>query len=637
MGCGPSSVAVTTVSSQQPAPQQASPSANAPVSSSSSRLAIASRESHPDSRPSSPLLTEPEQQSSHHDRASPPSAPAALAVRTNRNGFRMHVMQDSTNRPAAAGVVPAKLAQQPVRAVPLTRELVESALLSLCFIARCDWQSVGALACVCKGWAQALFGEKQAEITWEAICQSIGAAERLYVPPCYAKSWKALFVDLLFSARGMWHAMEETEEAVSDSASKSYQIQVFARFRPGDSGDDNDKLFLPLRQRLKLRRKGDKIASEQFGLPVKTVRELLDSGVLQTGTDLPPEIFAALAEAANLDKAADGAFRDAFQPKEEQDAEDVEAEAAEAAAMAAQVAEEEAAAAAAAADDEAQAADTQDESDTSSEQTAEVSSRRPHVAVQRRHGNARLLTVKPAQAVMFIPGQGFRPFNFHNCFDQSSQQAQVYEQSARDAVASVLNGFNASLLCYGQTGSGKTHTIFGPDRLLRSMMDGDDSLLQHKDAGVVLRAIAELIAYGVSLRESEETDVVLSLSASYVEIYQETVTDLLSGATVLVRDGAVVGAKTMPLRTLEDGLEMLKEGDGRKSRAATNMNDRSSRAHTMVIVQVTQTRPELDAVVESQVRNKNKKKRSTAAWFVLLLRFLSEKGHSQDKLGTNAM
>ena len=146
MGCGPSSVAVTTVSSQQPAPQQASLSTKEPVSSSSSRLAIASRESHPDSRPSSPLLTEPEQQSSHHDRAAAPSAPAALAVRTNRNGFRMHVMQDSTNRLAAAGVVPAKLAQQLVRAVPLTRELVERTVLSLCFIARCDWQSVGALA-----------------------------------------------------------------------------------------------------------------------------------------------------------------------------------------------------------------------------------------------------------------------------------------------------------------------------------------------------------------------------------------------------------------------------------------------------------------------------------------------------------
>ena len=73
----------------------------------------------------------------------------------------------------------------------------------------------------------------------------------------------------------------------------------------------------------------------------------------------------------------------------------------------------------------------EDEFNVDTQETApeqlELGRKRPHVAVQRRHGNARLLTVKPAQVVMFIPGQGFRPFNFHHCFDNASQQAQVYE------------------------------------------------------------------------------------------------------------------------------------------------------------------------------------------------------------------
>ena len=51
--------------------------------------------------------------------------------------------------------------------------------------------------------------------------------------------------------------------------------------------------------------------------------------------------------------------------------------------------------------------------------------------------------VQPAKAVMFIPGQGFRPFLFSQCFDHASEQQAVYNQSARDAVCSVLNGFNA--------------------------------------------------------------------------------------------------------------------------------------------------------------------------------------------------
>ena len=105
----------------------------------------------------------------------------------------------------------------------------------------------------------------------------------------------------------------------------------------------------------------------------------------------------------------------------------------------------------------------------------------------------------------------------------------------------------------------------------------------------MLRAIAELIKYGAALKSNPDSGTVLSLSATYVEIYQESVTDLLSGDTVRVRDGAVQGAKAAPLRSLEDGLAMLREGDERKSRAATNMNERSSRAHTMVIIKVTQS------------------------------------------------
>ena len=516
MGCGSSRAAGTTLAVTEPA---ALPSKLIEPFARES----ASRESAPSSRPSSPLLiTEPsraatEKTSQPEDNApaapapaaapaAPAAAPAAPApaaaeqtpprvIRTNRNGFRMQVMQDSTNRVAAAPGATAQKASAaaaaPAAPQPPSRELVDRTLLAHCFLVRCDWQSVGALACVCKGWAKALFGKQQAEVTWEAICQSIGAAQGLYVPPQYSKSWKTLFFDMLFSARAMWKPPPVLDEAgesalAATAASQSYQIQVFARFRPGDSGDDTDKLFLPLRQRLKLKHKGDKIASESFGLPVKTVRELLESGVLKTGTDLPPEIFAALAEAASLDTAADSAIREAIKRPGEKDPEDTEAEAAEAAArMVVQASEDEAAAVAA-----ASAASTADDEDGSEKQEDQpFASKRPHVAVQRRHGNARLLTVKPAQAVMFIPGQGFRPFQFHSCFDQSSQQAQVYEQSARDAVCSVLNGYNASLLCYGQTGSGKTHTIFGPDKLLQAMMEDQDatsqSLMENKDAGVV--------------------------------------------------------------------------------------------------------------------------------------------------------
>jgi hypothetical protein len=50
-----------------------------------------------------------------------------------------------------------------------------------------------------------LWGELNAERTWQCVCASIGATEQLYVPAGYGKSWKQLFFDMLYPARSMWH------------------------------------------------------------------------------------------------------------------------------------------------------------------------------------------------------------------------------------------------------------------------------------------------------------------------------------------------------------------------------------------------------------------------------------------------
>ena len=49
-------------------------------------------------------------------------------------------------------------------------------------------------------------------------------------------------------------------------------------------------------------------------------------------------------------------------------------------------------------------------------------------------------------------GSGVRPFHYTNVHTSSAEQHEVYGKSAQDAVASVLNGFNACIMCYGQTG-----------------------------------------------------------------------------------------------------------------------------------------------------------------------------------------
>ena len=43
----------------------------------------------------------------------------------------------------------------------------------------------------------------------------------------------------------------------------------------------------------------------------------------------------------------------------------------------------------------------------------------------------------------------------------SSKQRDLYDETFRDLVQSVLDGFNGTIFAYGQTGTGKTFTMQG--------------------------------------------------------------------------------------------------------------------------------------------------------------------------------
>lgn len=162
-----------------------------------------------------------------------------------------------------------------------------------------------------------------------------------------------------------------------------------------------------------------------------------------------------------------------------------------------------------------------------------------------------------------------------------------------------MNGFNACLLVYGQTGSGKTHTMFGA-----SIADGGNAgAVVSKGSGCVMRSLSELFNAGATLERS--CGVVTKYVAQYVQIYQDHVTCLSTGSNVALREavaGAPVllqGASETPLEGLGDASELLMRGEERKRYAETAMNHRSSRAHTILAVKITQKRGDL--AVSSQL------------------------------------
>eukprot|EP00931_Biecheleriopsis_adriatica_P065585 TRINITY_DN4008_c0_g2_i1.p1 TRINITY_DN4008_c0_g2~~TRINITY_DN4008_c0_g2_i1.p1 ORF type:complete len:1290 (+),score=333.30 TRINITY_DN4008_c0_g2_i1:28-3897(+) len=213
----------------------------------------------------------------------------------------------------------------------------------------------------------------------------------------------------------------------------------------------------------------------------------------------------------------------------------------------------------------------------------------------KREGPRVLAVSPPTRVAMFQPGAGVRPFVFARVFDERSSQEDVYEQACRGSICAALNGFNACMLCYGQTGSGKTHTMFGQS----VAMGGNAGAVVSSSTGCVVRALRDLFDAAQELESV--ADVKTTISAQYVQIYQDKVACLQTGEAVSLREaspGAPVllqGAAHMELNGLMDAANLIAQGESRKRYAETAMNHRSSRAHTILVLKLTQTRGDMEA------------------------------------------
>jgi kinesin family member 3B len=90
------------------------------------------------------------------------------------------------------------------------------------------------------------------------------------------------------------------------------------------------------------------------------------------------------------------------------------------------------------------------------------------------------------------------------------EQKYIYDICAANVVESVLNGYNGTIFAYGQTGSGKTHTMEGRP---------DPPFLR----GIIPNSFQHIFDY-VSASQNQQYLV----RASYLEIYNEEIRDLLS-------------------------------------------------------------------------------------------------------------
>ncbi|KAJ7675811.1 kinesin-domain-containing protein [Mycena polygramma] len=146
--------------------------------------------------------------------------------------------------------------------------------------------------------------------------------------------------------------------------------------------------------------------------------------------------------------------------------------------------------------------------------------------------------------------------------------APLYLTAARPHVHAFMSGYNAVVFAYGQTASGKTYTLTGND----------------EQPGIIPRAIREIFAF---IRATPSREYLLR--CSYLEIYNETIHDLLApGAKSVEIQGGGAGGEVIlsglreeVVTSLASVREVLKRGEGNRRTASTDWNERSSRSHSV--------------------------------------------------------
>ncbi|XP_048354405.1 kinesin-like protein KIF14 isoform X2 [Sphaerodactylus townsendi] len=177
-----------------------------------------------------------------------------------------------------------------------------------------------------------------------------------------------------------------------------------------------------------------------------------------------------------------------------------------------------------------------------------------------------------------------------------ASQEMVYQSVASPLLETAFEGYNTCLFAYGQTGSGKSYTMMGFD---------DD------ERGIIPRFCEDLYTR-IANMESQQT---YHLEMSYFEVYNEKIHDLLVFRTenghrkqpLRVREHPIFGPFVEDLTvnvvsSYSDVQRWLQLGNKQRATAATGMNDKSSRSHSVFTLVMTQTKTNIVGKEECEHR-----------------------------------
>jgi len=268
---------------------------------------------------------------------------------------------------------------------------------------QCGWRQVvrlRATSATLKSWIES------GEDAWKTLSACLADEAGLYMPAeapeCASGKWKNYFFNHLFPARHKW---DLDSLRISD-----HKIRVAARFKAG-AQRDRQLLVLPLHQRLKMLKRGEKITAEEAagdkGVCIEELKAQLVT--MAGGGDLDADVLEMLQDAQNLQHAATRAETDASNLErrvfDKWDSEEAPGAGGNAA-------------------------------DNTSTQTHAAGAGASGFGYddtetqRRRSGRSRVLTVERSKVVAFVPGVGVRPFIFAHVFDKDAAQetAQILKR-----------------------------------------------------------------------------------------------------------------------------------------------------------------------------------------------------------------
>ncbi|KAL2265520.1 hypothetical protein VTJ83DRAFT_6620 [Remersonia thermophila] len=225
-----------------------------------------------------------------------------------------------------------------------------------------------------------------------------------------------------------------------------------------------------------------------------------------------------------------------------------------------------------------------------------------------------MVHVQSPTSIAIDSPQGRKLFVFDRVFSPDVDQAGIWEY-LEDCIQAFTQGYNVSLLAYGQSGAGKSYTMgtSGPNeqedpeamgvipraaKALFEALDGPRPGNPNRNSMSQLRTPSRYSMQPASFAKGEKN---WSLRASYVEIYNEQLRDLLTPdhvlpherPTVTIREDTkgnilLTGLRQVEVNSVEDLMNVLNQGSTLRQTDATAVNARSSRSHAVFSLNLVQ-------------------------------------------------